>query len=582
MNKFSTVRNIFLIQAILFPFAMQAQQFVTKFEKSNNETVTYKEGINYWQNLASAFNELQMIPLGESDSGKPIHLLLVSENGYKTIESMQGSKKPLLFINNAIHPGEPCGVDASMMFVRDLLQSENKRKWLQKVNIVLIPFYNIGGALNRGSYSRANQVGPKEYGFRGNAKNLDLNRDFIKADSKNAMVFNKVFSALKPEIFVDNHTTNGADYQYSMTLIASMAEHYQQPLRELFSENLIPFLYESMEKNYEMVPYVNSVGRTPFDGLAHFTDLPRYSMGYASLHNALSFTPEAHMLKPYANRVQSTYSFMNFITSWLSEHSTQVLKAKELSVKQFHSGNNDYVLQWEIDTTKYTFINFKGYQPKYKPSEVSGQDRLYYDRSEPVTKQIKFYNKFKPEVVVQKPKSYVIPQAYTKVIERLLWNGIDLNYLNEDKELEVAAYRILDFKTVERPYENHYLHSDVKLQKFTMKKHFYKGDVVVNVNQPGAKYILESLEPQGADSFFAWNFFDGVLQQKEYFSPYLFEDEAAELLKKHPKLKQALEARKAKDAEFAKNGMAQLYFIYKKSDHYEPTHNVYPVYRIEN
>ena len=581
MNFASSPTSTSLILLFFFPLILSAQELTTHFEMNPNETVTYEEGLEYWEKLSTVFPQVVIDSVGTTDIGKPLHLVMLSEEGLQSVDQFADSSKPLLFINNAIHPGEPCGVDATMLFARDILQDDKKKKWLEEVNIVAIPFYNVGGVLNRNSTTRTNQNGPKEYGFRGNAKNLDLNRDFIKADSKNAQSFNQLFAALQPDIFVDNHTTNGADYQYAMTLISSLPQHYQQPLRDTFTEHLIPYLYMNMARKYEMAPYVNSIGMTPFDGIAHFNDLPRYSMGYASLHNALSFTPEAHMLKSYEERVYSTYELLNYITSWTHQWGKELLMAKERSEKVFQEYENDYVLEWQIDTTAFSTLQFKGFEAQQKESKISGKERLYYDQNKPVTKEIKFYDRYQPLVSVQKPKAYLIPQAYTGVIDRLKWNGVELTYLQKDEQKSVQAYKILDFETVQQPYENHYLHTSVNVEKFELMKQFYKGDVLVNVNQPAAKYILETLEPQGKDSFFAWNFFDGVLQQKEYFSPYLFEDEAAELLSKHPEWKEELEQKKANDPEFAENSFAQLYFIYKKSDHYEPTHNIYPVYRIE-
>ena len=584
MPNFNMTNSLKLSVVFFFVFitnSIFAQNYTTVFETNQNQTATYEQGINYWNNIAASFSQVKLNTFGSTDIGLPLHLILLSQEGKSSIEAFAQSEKPLLFINNAIHAGEPCGVDATMLFVRDLLQDEQKMKWLEYVDIVAIPFYNVGGALQRNSTTRANQNGPEEYGFRGNAKNLDLNRDFIKADSKNAQSFNQLFAQLQPDVFIDNHTTNGADYQYVMTLISSMKEHYQQPLRDTFSEHFLPYLYQNMARKYKMTPYVNSIGETPFEGITHFNDLPRYSMGYASLHNALSFTPEAHMLKPYEDRVYATYEFMNWVVKWMNDWPMELTIAKEKSVEVFETYQNDYVLQWEIDTTKVSSIQFDGFAANYKPSEVSGKQRLFYNRNEPVTETIPFYDTFQPVVTVQKPAAYIVPQAYTAVIERLQWNGVRMDVLENDKQREVTAYRIVNFDTVERPYENHYLHSNLSVEEISLTKQFYKGDVLVKVDQPAAKYILETLEPQGQDSFFAWNFFDGVLQQKEYFSPYVFEDEAAKLLAEHPEWKAELEAKKAADEDFANNGVAQLFFIYQKSDHYEPTHNIYPVYRIE-
>jgi len=152
--------------------------------------------------------------------------------------------------------------------------------------------------------------------------------------------------------------------------------------------------------------------------------------------------------------------------------------------------------------------------------------------------------------------------------------------LEKDQTFEVELYRIADYKTGERPYEGHYLHRNIEVEKFTQNRIYKKGDFIIYANQPSNRYIVETLEPTAPDSYFAWNFFDGILQQKEYFSPYVFEDLAVEILEKNPDLKTQLEEKKKSDPDFAKNGYAQLDFVYKNSEHYEPTHQIYPVGRL--
>ena len=455
-------------------------------------------------------------------------------------------------INNAIHPGEPCGVDASMLLVRDYLSRKKNRNYLKNLVIVIVPVYNIGGAINRNSTTRVNQNGPLSYGFRGNAKNLDLNRDFIKCDSRNAQSFTQLFHKWMPDVFIDNHTSNGADYQYTMTLIATEDAKMDPVLANYMNEKMLPRLYKNMlERDWEMTPYVFA-RNTPDEGIAAFLDLPRYSSGYAALFDCISFMPETHMLKPYKDRVESTYAFMDSMIKLLDDDHEVLKKARQQAIKNTKRKNN-FDVNWTLDTEQQSKLSFKGYRAAYKLSEISGEDRLYYDRNQPYTKDIPYFDTYKATKTLKRPMAYIIPQAYHKLIERLKWNGVKLLRLTEDFETRMELYRIKDFETVDQPYEGHYLHSKVELDTFQTVWPYYKGDYVVIVNQPTNRYIVETLEPQGPDSFFAWNFFDGILQQKEYFSPYVFEDLAIAYLKGNPELKERLEAKNANDPEFAKN-----------------------------
>ena len=242
--------------------------------------------------------------MGESDFGLPIYVCVLNGDGDSLKTFKKARKSTTLLINNAIHPGEPDGVNACLIWINAWIKN-GKSKDIPVIGI--IPAYNVGGMMNRSGTSRANQDGPEEYGFRGNAKNLDLNRDFIKMDSKNMFTFAKIYHALDPDVFVDTHVSNGADYQYTMTYIASVKERMAPSLAKLMHQVMIPKLKEaSSSKGFDLIPYVNLKDEVPQNGMTVFNDLPRYAMGYASLMNAISFTTETHMLKSFPERVKST------------------------------------------------------------------------------------------------------------------------------------------------------------------------------------------------------------------------------------------------------------------------------------
>ncbi|QIL39366.1 M14 family metallopeptidase [Pedobacter sp. HDW13] len=558
--------------------AVKAWAQKTPFELSGKtETTTYTAAIAYYQNLIKGSPEAKLLSYGSTDFGKPLHLLVLSKDKVFDPVAIRKSNKRILLINNGIHPGEPEGIDASMMLARDLIKG---KKLPKDVVICIIPLYNIDGSFNRTGTSRANQNGPVAYGFRGNGKNLDLNRDFIKTDSKNSAAFQLIFNTWQPEIFVDTHTSNGADYQYVMTLIPTQKDKLNGILSNYLTQTLVPGLYAAMEQQgYPMIPYVNSIGETPESGITGFIESPRYSTGYTTLHNTIGFMPETHMLKSYDLRVDATYKLLQAYVDIVARDA-RIIGENKQKADAFVAAQQAFPLDWKLNKSEVNELNFKGFEAGQKPSAVSGADRLYYDRSKPYTKPIKEWNKFEPAITVQKPIAYIIPKAWDRVINLLKLNGVKLKEIKADQKIEVESYYIGDFKTSTRPYEGHYLHSAVKLNPVKQNLQYYAGDFVVYVNQPCNRYIVETLEPQAIDSYFNWNFFDSILDMKEHYSAYVFEDTAAELLKKNPELKAQLEAKKAADADFAKNGAAQLDFVYKNSDYYEKTHNRYPVARL--
>ena len=548
---------------------------LTPFEqnKSRNITATYQETISFYKELDAKYDQMQFLEYGPTDIGKHLNLVVLSRDQVFKPEEIRLANKRILLINNGIHPGEPEGIDASMMLARDMLSKNSLPK---DVVICIIPVYNIDGMLNRGT-SRANQNGPESYGFRANYQNLDLNRDFIKTDTKNSRSFQEIFTLWQPEVFVDNHTSNGADYQYAMTLIHPQKDKLDPLLSEYATKYMIPDLYKGMKgAGFEMIPYVNSIEEMPDAGIIGFLEVPRYSTGYAALHNVIGFMPETHMLKPFAQRVESTYQFMVNVINIVQRDAKEIGEnKKKADTKVKHQ--DKFSLQWTLKNDEFSMISFKGFEAKYKTSGVSGQPRLYYDRNIPFEKEIKLWDKYTPSVSADKPIAYIIPQAWSKVIDLLSLNGVQLKRLTVDSDIEVQLYYIEDYKSPAKPFEGHYLHTQVKIKPVRQNLKFYAGDYVVYANQKQNRYIVETLEPQGVDSFFAWNFFDSILGQKEHFSTYVFEDDAAEMLQKDTDLKAEFETEKAKNPELAKNADALLNWLYKNSTYYEKSYLRYPV-----
>ncbi len=567
----------FLILFSFMLFGRSYAQMPTPYERGNgNQSTTFEEMRAYYQELAEKYTSIHYETKGEDDNNKPIDVVVFNPFG-KTLEVARKGKC-ILLVNNGIHPGEPDGIDATMMLMRDL--ATGKVKAPQNVIVVALASYNVSGMLNRGSFSRANQNGPEEYGFRGNARHYDLNRDFIKTDTKNSRSFQQIFHWVKPDVFIDNHVSNGADYQYTFTYISTNKERLGNLLGNYFNNNMQKTLLKDLqEKGFMSVPYVNIHNDVPDGGFPTFMDSPRYATGYTSLFNVIGTVVETHMLKPYQERVKATYDYMRCNLDFMEQHYKEIKQKRTENLKQYQIGDK-YAIAWKLDSSKYEPLDFKGFEAKYKPSDVSSKDRLWYDRNAKFSKQVKLYNTYVPTKEVTIPSYYVIPQSEWEIVNLLTLNQIKMIPLKQDTVIAVEQYRIKDFKTTSSPYEGHYLHFETSLLRESNKVNFRAGDYLVPLNQDGVKFLLETLEPEAIDSYFNWNFFDAILGQKEYYSAYVFEDTAAKLLKENKDLRAAFEREKMNNPKLAASSSAQLDWIYKHSPYYEESHLLYPIYRI--
>ncbi|MFZ9030797.1 MAG: M14 family metallopeptidase [Robiginitalea sp.] len=543
-----------------------------------NTTATYGQLLEFYRGLAREFPEINLQTLGETDSGEPMHLVTFNRGGTFNFQKL-GAEQVVVLILNGIHPGEPDGIDATTLLMRDLATKAVEIP--ENVVVASIPVYNVGGALSRNSGTRANQNGPESYGFRGNARNYDLNRDFVKMDTRNASTFARIFQLVHPLLFVDTHVSNGADYTYTLTHLFTQHNKLGGAIGTFQETILRPSLEQDLaEKGWDITPYVNVFNRPPDGGFSQFMDYPRYSTGYTALWNTPGLMVETHMLKPYPDRVRGTYELLQSVLQLAGTHA-DTLRSLRGTALEAYTPAAFYPLTWEVDSTTYQTLRFKGFQADTIPSDITGRPRLKYRRDTLVVSEVRYYNQFRAVDSVRIPEAYVLPRAWNRIRERLDWNGISYGELDRDTTLEVTAYRIEDYQTYTRPYEGHYPHFGTRISRTSQKVRFRAGDLIIPTRQAGVRFLLETLEPEGADSFFNWNFFDPILQRKEGFSPYVFEETAAALLKADSLLRAEFEQKKMMDPEFAASGYRQLNWLYERSANYEAAHMQYPVYRLE-
>lgn len=557
------------------------QVITTVFEQSGGtKTPTYFEIIDWWKKLDKTSGKVKMLTMGETDAGFPLHLVILGNNGDYNFENIRKKNKRVILINNGIHPGEPDGIDATMLLARDIVT--NKYKIPNNIVLAIIPVYNIGGCLNRSPFYRVDQNGPEEFGSRGNSQNLDLNRDFIKCDSKEAKSFTEIFHLTYPDVFIDNHVSNGADYQHIMTLASTQHNKLGGVMGEYLDKVFEPALYDAMKKRgYDLVPYVNVWNDTPDKGWSAFWDTPRYASGYAALWHCFAFVNETHMLKPYDQRVKATYAMMQSFIEFTAKHSEKIKSLREETIQTIQKASH-FPLSWTLDKSLFKQILFKGYEAGYKTSEISGLPRLYYDRTKPYEKKIPHYDHYEAGSFVTKPKAYIVAQGWWKVVELLQENKVQMIRLKKDTTIKVEVYRIISYKSSQKQYEMHHPNSETKTETSVEMISLKKGDWYIPMNQTANRFLVETLEPTAEDSYFSWNYFDAILGPKEGYSAYVFEDIAAGYLKTNLELKRKLENKATSDTAFARNSNAQLYFVYQNSPWAEPGLLRYPVYRVIN
>lgn len=574
------MKNWLYLLVCLVSCSANAQSFINPHGlEKRDSSPEYASVVSFYKNLANNDEHVRVKTLGPTDTDEPLLAVYYTPDAQFNEKVWKEEERIVILVNNGIHPGEPDGIVASMQLLWDV--SNNKVLMPANVVLVVIPTFNISGAQRLRAYSRANQDGPTITGFRGNAQNLDLNRDFTKMDARETRTLARFFRLVEPDILIDNHVSNGADYQHVMTLLSTQHNKLGGPMGEYLEGQFEPALYADMKnRGYDLVPYVNVWGRSPGAGWQTYLETARYLSGYAALFNTYAFVAETHMLKPFADRVDATYKLMQSVIKYAADSSARI-KSTRLAQKQWIASADSMAIEWTVDTTRHKMVELKGYRAGTATSLVSGQPRLFYDRTRPYTKEVPFYGFCEAVNTVAVPKAYVMYKGWNKVIKRLEQNGVEIIEVQHDTTLAVTVYHVKDYETVDKPYEGHYLHSNIEVTTSVQNINLVKGDYIIPVNQSAKRYIIEVLEPTAPDGFLAWGFFDAVLQQKEYYSAYVFEDLAAKMLIEDTTLKNKFEAYKTAHPELANDGRALLHFVYQNSRFHEPEHLRYPVYRLE-
>ncbi len=578
------MRKIIFILLFL-PIVSRSQtiplEWLTKAEKTQfRETSRYFETLEFIHKLEKHSEYVKIISIGQSGEGRDIPLIIISKDKLFKPLAAFNSDKVVVLIQNCIHSGEVEGKDASLMLIRDILIAERYNGLLDNIILLILPIYNPDGHERFGPFNRINQNGPDEMGWRTNATNLNLNRDYIKADAPETKAFLKLFNTWKPDLFIDIHTTNGADYQYAVTYAIDNNINVAPVVRNWVNTNFLGNILPKMEKiGYPLAPYVWFLdNKIPAKGMYGGIAPPRLANSFVTLHNRPGLLIETHMLKDYKTRVEATYYFLQTIFENLNSDPKSikqaVREADEQTVKGF--GNN-FPLTFESTGVPDT-IDFLSFESKIDSSAISGSEWIQWT-DKPINIKVPWFRNVKIVKSINPPIAYLIPKQWKEVTELLLLHGLDIEVLSTPMELEVEKVRFVNPKWQERPYEGR-LPVTYSVENFIEKQLFPEGTIVVYLNQRTAKVAIHLLEPEGPDALVAWGFFNPIFEQKEYVENYVAEKLARDMLAADESLKIEFEEKLKSDTTFAKNPVARLNFFYQRSPYRDKNMNVYPITRL--
>lgn len=555
--------------------------WLTHYERSGYlETSRYAEDVTFCKRLDAASADAKVISFGRSPEGRDMIALLISSEHAFTPRAAASSRRPLIFVQNGIHSGEIEGKDASLTLARDILIRHQFPEILRGANLLIVPVFSVDAHERVSPYNRINQNGPKEMGWRATSQNLNLNRDYIKADGGEMRNELKLLHNWKPDFFFDNHTTDGADYQYTITLQLPMAQTQSAPQAE-WSRRLYNDLVDKLDaKGFLTAPYFDLEDPgNPGSGIAIGDFGPRYSTGYLAAMNRPAMLIETHMLKPYRPRVESTYWAMAYTISRCVADAAALKsmnRAADDAERHFSEGTQ-VVVAAKNKPDKRPFV-FKAYAYTSFESSISGSKINAWDRTKPLDVPSTIQDAYEPSQTVTLPAAYAVPPQWKEVQELLALHGLKGFEIKVATATPLQSYRFSGVKFASAPFESRFM-PEFKAELITEQRTLMPGTVVYPVAQVGGKLLAHLLEPDAPDSLVHWGFFNVMFEGKEYFEDYAMEPVAKSMYEADPKLRAEFEER-LKDEKFAKNPRARLQFFYERSPYYDIWLNKYPVARL--
>lgn len=580
-HSFSTL-SLFI--SIILCSNLYGQDWQTYYEKSGYlETPRYNETIEYCERLDRASTNISMVSLGKSHQGRDIPMLIVDKDGLSDPGLIRDKGKLIVLIESCIHPGEPDGKDASLMLLRDIVIDKKHRGLLDKVSLLVVPIFNVDGHERFGAYNRINQNGPKEMGWRTNSINLNLNRDFLKAETAEMQNWLRMYNTWLPDFFIDIHTTDGADYQYHLTYDVEKYGNLDSGLSRWLNDIYETRLTKGMlDDGFQIFPYVQfRKWHDPRSGMRKGAATPAVSTGYAAAQNRPAILVETHMLKDYRTRVSAAYSLL-LETLKIVNHQSETLKTLiSMADKSTESANfrkEPLPVAFTTSRTDSVMVDFKGFEYTVEKSDLTGGDWFKYDPSKPVTMRVPFFAKISAEKTIKLPKYYIVPVEWTEVISKLELHGVVMRELMKDSLISLTMTHFREAEFHKEPNEGRHMVS-VKTSEKSESRMFHKGSRIVPTDQRTAKLIAFLLEPTTSGSLVEWGYFNSVFEQKEYSETYVMEPMAREMLAKDPELKKEFEET-IKNNPAYKDQWNILNWFYSRSPYADVNYMVYPIGKI--
>ena len=558
-------------------------------------TGRYPEVLALCEAFATRYPDaVRCFDFGTSPEGRPMKAMAVSRAGALTAETARERGLPVVLMQGGIHAGEIDGKDAGFLALRQVLEGEAAPDALEALVWLFVPVFNVDGHERFGAWNRPNQRGPEEMGWRTTARNHNLNRDYLKADSPEMQAMLALVEAWDPIAYVDLHATNGAQFEHDISVQIEPLHSGDAALARA-GLALRDSLLAGLEAQGSLpLPFYPSfeVHDDPSSGIVDGVSPPRFSHGYFPLRNRFGILVETHSWKEYPVRVRITRNLVVGMLEQAARHGRDWLTiAAEADARAAALAGQPVALDYAA-TERTRIVDFRGYAWTRTPSDISGALATRYDESTPQVWKMPLRDEIVPATVVEAPRGgYIVPAAYAgPVAEKLDQHGIGYTRIGCS---DMHSFRLCGFNAPE-PSDVEVFRADSAdfaaqsmegRQRLAVKGGWTRerrvvrdGALFVPIAQPKARLVIALLEPQAPDSLLQWGWFNNAFERKEYMEAYVAEDVALDMLR-DPEVRAAFDRRLAENPEFAASPAARLEWFHRRHASWDERLGLYPVFR---
>jgi hypothetical protein len=586
MKRLTISTIVLFIPCLLVVADEFPEEWLTVAETSEfRATSSYDQTMEFLYRLeAEAPEKIRVTDFGRSAQGRPLPLVIVSSDSAFTPQAAATTGKPVLLMQSCIHAGEVDGKDATLMILRDIAFGR-KPELAEDVITLFAPIYNSDGHENVSPYNRANQNGPVEgMGYRATAAGINLNRDFLLLQSREAKAMAALIADWNPHLHVDNHVTNGSDHAWVLTWLVAEAPQLAGPVDAWVDAHLPPVLAATEAAGHPNGPYVNHISRSdPGAGMIWDVAQPRYSSGYLPLRNRASILIEMHAHKPFRDRVLANHRFMEELIVEVGRSGQTLMRAvAEADAATVAAGRSDaepssIVVTWGVSEGGEK-IEWPAHEWTVNESIVFGRPRIEYHPEKLRLVEIEWRHFPVPKMTLARPRGYIVLAGWPQIEETVAGHRLKTYRIAENTELEVETTRLSSPRFARSSFQGTVMVEDFETNRQTERRAVPAGSLWVPADQPAFEVAVQLFEPEAIDSLVRWGALSSVFERKIYIGTDILEKLAREMLADDSVRREWQAA--LEDSEFAENGSARYLWWYRRTPYWDETVGLLPVLRV--